>query len=127
VDTHAAVQGWIDGWTRGWSAHDPGPIVALYAPDAVFVSHPFRDPQAPGEYAEWAFGDEDEADFRFGEPVVGGGSAAVEYWALIRSGEREQTLAGVAVIRFGPDGRVVEQRDYWAMEDGRRDPPPGWR
>jgi hypothetical protein len=31
------------------------------------------------------------------------------------------------VIRFGADGRVVEHRDYWAMEDGRREPPPGWR
>jgi hypothetical protein len=59
--------------------------------------------------------------------VVGDGCAAVEYWAVILSGGREQTLGGVSVLRFAPDGRVVEQRDYWAMEDGRRDPPPGWR
>jgi hypothetical protein len=127
VDTHAAVHGWIDGWTRGWSAHDPEPIAALYAAEAIFVSHPFRAPRVPGEYAAWAFGDEESADFRFGEPVVGDGCAAVEYWAVIRSDGREQTLGGVAVIRFAPDGRVVEQRDYWAMEDGRRVPPPGWR
>ena len=31
------------------------------------------------------------------------------------------------MIRFAPDGRVAEQRDYWAMEDGRREAPPGWR
>jgi hypothetical protein len=91
------------------------------------VSHPFRLPQAPGEYAAWAFGDEESADVRFGEPLVGDGRAAVEYWAVIRSKGREQTLGGVAVTRFAPDGRVAEQRDYWAMEDGRREPPPGWR
>lgn len=103
------------------------PIAALYAPDAIFVSHPFRQPKAPAAYAEWAFADEDTADFRFGEPVIGDGCAAVEYWAVISSGDGEQTLAGVAVIRFGADGLVAEQRDYWSMEDGRRDPPPGWR
>jgi hypothetical protein len=127
MDTAAAVQRWIDGWRRGWSTHDPGPIVALYAADALFVSHPFRDSQAPGDYVEWAFSDEDEAEVRFGEPVVGEGLVGVEYWALLRSGRREQTLAGVSMIRFGADGRVAEQRDYWAMEDGRREPPPGWR
>jgi SnoaL-like domain len=127
VDTHAAVLRWIDGWTRGWSAHDPEPIATLYTPDAVFVSHPFREPQGPGEYAAWAFGDEDSANFRFGEPVVGDGCAAVEYWAVICSGDREQTLGGIAVLRFAPDGRVAEQRDYWALDEGRRDPPPGWR
>jgi len=84
----------------------------------VFVSHPFRAPQAPGTYTVWAFGDEESADFRFGSPVVGDSCAAVEYWAVIRTEGREQTLGGVAVIRFAPDGRVVEQRDYWAMEDG---------
>ncbi len=127
MDTAVAVQRWIDGWTRGWPAHDPEPIAALYAPDAIFVSHPFRDPRAPRDYLEWAFSDEDEAEVRFGEPVVGEGCASVGYWAVLRSGGREQTLAGVSVIRFGPDGRVAEERDYWAMEDGRREPPPGWR
>lgn len=96
-------------------------------PDAVFVSHPFRGAQAPADYAAWAFSDEESAEFRFGEPVIGDGEAAIEYWAAIRREGREQTLAGVAVIRFDPDGRVARQLDYWAMEDGRRDPPPGWR
>jgi len=127
VDSHAAVLRWIDGWTRGWSAHDREPIAALYAPEAVFVSQPFRSPQALGEYAAWTFGDEESSEFRFGEPVVGDGCAAVEYWAVIQSEGRDQTLGGVALIRFAPDGRVAEQRDYWAMEDGRREPPPGWR
>ena len=39
---------------------------------------------------------------------------------------REQTVGGVSVIRFAPDGQVAEQRDYWAIGDSRRDPPLGW-
>jgi ketosteroid isomerase-like protein len=126
MDAAAAAKRWVDGWTRGWLAHDTEPIAALYTPDAVFVSHPFREPADPRAYAEWAFADEDEVDCRFGEPRVAGDTATVEYWAWIRFEGRVQTLGGVALIRFGEDGRVVEQRDYWALEDGRRDPPPGW-
>jgi hypothetical protein len=30
------------------------------------------------------------------------------------------------VLRFGPDGLVAEQRDYWFLADGRHEPPPEW-
>jgi hypothetical protein len=35
----------------------------------------------------------------------------------------EQTVAGTSLLRFGPDGLVVEQRDAWADEPGRRESP----
>ena len=50
----------------------------------------------------------------------------VEYWAALRERGKDVTIAGIAVLRFRDDGRVVEQRDYWSMEDRRRDPPAGW-
>ena len=33
---------------------------------------------------------------------------------------------GAGLMRFDDEGLVVEARDYWNMEPGRRDPPPGW-
>jgi len=33
-----------------------------------------------------------------------------------------QTDSASGTVRFGEDGRVVEQRDYWSMEPGRRPP-----
>jgi ketosteroid isomerase-like protein len=56
MNTAQAVHRWIDGWTRGWSAHDAEPIAALYAPEAVLVSHPFREPQAPRAYVRGSTG-----------------------------------------------------------------------
>ena len=35
------------------------------------------------------------------------------------SGERD-------VLRFAPDGLVLEQRDTWNQADDRRQPPEGW-
>jgi hypothetical protein len=57
---------------------------------------------------------------------VAGDRAAVEYWAVLVENGREVTIAGVALLRFGADGRVVVQRDYWALEPGAREPTPGW-
>ena len=125
MDAEAAARAWIEGWSRAWPAGDAAAVGALYAEGARFRSHPFRAPQAPAEYAASAFADEDErlVECRFGEPVVGAGRAAVEYWALLRRRDGgEATLAGVAVLRFAPDGRVAEQRDYWDLVDGRRPP-----
>ena len=76
---------------------------ALYAEGADFRSSPFRDPQEPGAYAQWAFDDEEPgADVRFGEPfLIEPDRAAVEYWAVVRDPRGgEATIAGVAILRL---------------------------
>ena len=121
MDAEAAARAWVEGWTKGWSSSDADAIGALYAEGAVYQSHPFREPEKSArDYALRAFADEELVECRFGEPVVVRDRAAIEYWAILSSEGDEETLAGIALIRFGPDGRVVEQRDYWSMEPGRR-------
>ena len=111
-------------WERAWPVADLGAIAELYAPDAVFYSHPFRDRQAPAEYVAWAFEDQAAADCRFGEPVAEGDRAAVEWWAVVTSKDGSvQSLAGTSMLRFDADGLVVEQRDAWAEADGRCELP----
>ena len=121
-----SVQRWIEGWERAWSSGDPRPIDDIYTEDCVFRSHPFRDPEDPRAYVRRVFPVEEEVEVRFGEPVVDGERAAVEWWAtLIEEGE-EITLAGCSLLRFAADGRCFNQRDCWAMTPGRRPPPEGW-
>jgi hypothetical protein len=125
MDARISVRAWIEGWTRGWEDGDPEPIAALYDRDAVFSSHPFRELEASArDYALRAFADEELVECRFGEPVVDGDRAAVEYWAVLSSGGEHQTLAGVTLLRFAPTGLVVEHRDVWAMQPGRIEPGP---
>jgi hypothetical protein len=95
-------------------------IAALYAPDAVFCSHPFRGRQAPGEYVAWAFGEQREAECRFGVPLAQGTRAAVDWWGVVTSTDGSvETLAGTSLLRFDRAGLVVEQRDVWAAQEGR--------
>jgi ketosteroid isomerase-like protein len=131
MDAETAAREWVDAWRRAWPAADPAPLAAVYAEDAVFRSHPFREPHAGREgvleYARWAFSDQEGLrGCWFGEPAVSGDRAAVEYWAILVERGEDVTIAGVALLRFDPDGRVRVQRDYWSLEPGGREPPIGW-
>jgi ketosteroid isomerase-like protein len=126
VNVLDAARAWADAWSRAWPARDVAAVAALYADDAVFFSHPFREPQAPGAYAAWAFADQARAECRFGAPIAAGDRAAVDWWAVIlaQDGSKE-TLAGTSLLRFAPDGLVIEQRDVWASASGRHE-LDGW-
>jgi ketosteroid isomerase-like protein len=121
VETESAVRAWVDAWERGWRSQDPQPIVERYAERCLFLSHPFRGPEAAGAYVERVLAEEEaEPEVWFGEPVVTADRAAVEYWATLHVDGGEHTLAGSVHLRFDTDGLVVEHRDFWAMEPGRR-------
>jgi hypothetical protein len=115
MNTRQAAECWRETWERGWRTHDSAAILALYAEGAYFQSHPFRDPQAPRDYIEPTLDKEESAECEFGEPVVDGDRAAVEWHAetKLKDGGTER-LAGVSLLRFDPDGLVIEQRDFWA-------------
>ena len=124
TDATAAARAWVDGWTRAWPTGDAEPIARLYAEDARFHSHPFREHQHPRSYLDWAFAAQKRADCRFGSPVVAGDRAAVDWWAVITARDgTEETVAGTSLLRFGADGLVVGQRDAWATLEGRHELP----
>jgi SnoaL-like domain len=124
VQTAAAARRWAETWERAWPAADEEGISSLYASRAVFYSHPFRGPQSPSEYVRWAFADQVEAECRFGEPVVQGDRAAVDWVGVITSRDGSiETVAGTSLLRFDADGLVIEQRDAWAGAEGRHEMP----
>jgi len=125
METADAARRWAEEWARGWREHDADRIEALYADGAVFRSAPFRPPRNPREYVDWAFSDEDSVECRFGEPIVAGDRAAVEYWAVIESAGKRETLAGIAVLHYS-EGKVRDQIDYWQMDEGVRPAPDRW-
>jgi hypothetical protein len=118
---------WAEGYRLAWEADDPDAAAALYAADCVFYSAPFREPERPLDYTRRVFPEATAEDVRFGEPVEEGDRAAVEWWAtLVTPDGAEQALAGCSILRFDEEGLVVEARDYWHLEPGRREPPSGW-
>ena len=126
IDTETAARRWIETWSAAWPAADVEALASVYADDAPFRSRPFGKPDTLRSYLARAFAEEDLVEARFGEPVVSGNRAAVEYWAVLRGDEGEVTIAGAAFLRFSPDGRVLEHRDYWEQRAGVAEPPAGW-
>jgi ketosteroid isomerase-like protein len=127
VDAEAAARAWADAWRRAWRELDADRLEQIYAPDAVFRSHPFREPQHPLEYARWALSEEEgRPEVWMGEPIVSGDRAAIEWWAAVIENGKPITLAGTSIVRFGDDGRIAEQHDYWGQAEGRVAPWEGW-
>jgi len=86
----------------------------------------YRGRDGVREYVSGAFADESEVRAWFGEPIVEGDRASIEWWAALREADEEVTLAGTSVLRFDADGLVTDQRDTWNLTVDRRDPPDGW-
>jgi len=127
VDAHAAARAWIQAWQDGWPGEDVERIVTRYEPDAPYRSHPFREPSTARDYLTQAFTEEVLVRCWFGEPVVEGDRAAVEYWAILRSHDgSDVTIAGTAILLFDEDGLVRSHWDYWDQRDGAEAPPSEW-
>ncbi|HEY7206946.1 MAG TPA: nuclear transport factor 2 family protein [Gaiellaceae bacterium] len=130
MDAETAARRWATTWERAWAARDVEPIVALYDDSIAYRALAFREPDlglaGVRRYLEENFGLETEIECRFGEPVVQGDRAAVEWWASWIESGRTLTLAGSTFLRFDENGQIVDHRDYWNEAEGREPPYPGW-
>jgi ketosteroid isomerase-like protein len=128
MNTREAAERFARTWEAGWARGEVDAIAELYAEDAIHRSMPFR-PEHHGrggvvEYVRWSFASERATAVRFGEPVVAGDVAVVEYWATLvaEPDGKPVTIAGCALVRFRSDGLVAEARDYWNLADGHQQP-----
>ena len=58
--------------------------------------------------------------------AVSGEKVAVEWWTTMWAEGEEITIPGCLLLRFAPDGRCEELREYWHVEPGGHEPPDGW-
>jgi nuclear transport factor 2 (NTF2) superfamily protein len=128
VNGRAAAARWAQTWQRAWPLRDAAAIAALYAPDAAYRSSALAEPEPGGAsaYLGRQFPLEQDVRCRFGQPLVDGTRAAVEWWASWIEDGQTVTLAGVTVLHFDGEGRVVDHVDYWLHAEGRRQPYLGW-
>jgi ketosteroid isomerase-like protein len=127
VRAREAARRWAETWTHGWEQLDPDRVVALYAPDAVHFSQPFREAgRGIGvirAYVVQAFAEEARPRVWMGEPIVDGDRAAIAWWAALDEDGAPSTLAGTSLLRFDSDGMVIEQWDAWNQAAERLAPP----
>jgi ketosteroid isomerase-like protein len=121
-----AARRWAKAWATAWPRGDADAIAALYVNDAAYRALAFREPDSPTDYLRRSFAEESDVVCRFAEPVVSGGRAAIEWWGSWVEDGKELTLAGVTLLTFDDEGKVIDHRDYWNQAPGRVEPYPGW-
>jgi len=130
INIHEAANAWDSAYAdAGIRADDPA-VTELFTEDAVYSEHPTREPHVGrepiGAYWRWAIGTQADLDLAFGDPVVDGDRAAVEWWAMMIDRGEPRTLPGILMLRFDDQGRCRELREAWFWLEGRHPPPAGW-
>jgi hypothetical protein len=121
---------WIEGYRRAWETADTDLVLTLFTEDASYRSNPFEEPHLGHEgiraYWDGATSVQRDARVRMGRPFVDGDRVAVEWWTEMTSDGADVTLPGCLLLRFAPDGRCRDLREYWNVQPGRVGPFDGW-
>jgi ketosteroid isomerase-like protein len=124
------ANGWIEGYRRAWENADTDLVLTLFTEDANYRSNPFEEPHIghAGIRAYWDGVTSQQRDARvvMGRPFGDGDRVAVEWWTTMVSEGEEVSLPGCLLLRFAPDGRCSDLREYWNFAPGRREPFTGW-
>jgi ketosteroid isomerase-like protein len=107
------VQRWIDGYVKAWQTNDPNDIGALFTPDAVYYTAPFREPWrgADAIVTEWIARKDEPGDAAFTWHRLGedGDRAFVDGTTIYST----TTFSNLWVIDFAPDGRARTFTEWW--------------
>jgi hypothetical protein len=126
----ATVDRWVAEYMRCWREKDADGVAELFTENALYRSSPFREPfvgrAAIRNYWGRATGTQVGIHVEAGVPVCDGNRASVEWWATWATDGVPTTLPGCLMLRFAPDARCEELREYWHSEKAVRAPPPGW-
>jgi hypothetical protein len=121
---------WIASYDRAWETADEDLIVSLFTEDASYRSSPFRAPYRGHTeiraYWRRGAGGQRETDVRMGTPLRDGNRVAVEWWTTMIDDGEPKTLPGCLLLRFVPDGRCSDLREYWNATEGRQSPWLSW-
>jgi ketosteroid isomerase-like protein len=121
---------WIQAYADAWLQCDAESAAQLFTDDAEYYEHLMQTPARGHEGIERYWRDATEAqseiDVRMGTPFVDGSRVAVEFWTTMNLNGDDVTAAGCLLLRFAPDGRCEELREYWYSESGRQAPPAIW-
>jgi ketosteroid isomerase-like protein len=107
---------WLTEYAAAWERGDAEGVARLFTEDATSANNPHAPPHR-GQLAIAAYWAREMAGQRdvkasFGVPLIAGDRVAVEWSATLRDPD-PAAYAGCLVLRFAPDGRCAELREYW--------------
>ncbi|MDQ2689072.1 MAG: nuclear transport factor 2 family protein [Chloroflexota bacterium] len=119
------VQAWLDRYIVAWRANDRGPIEELFTEDAVYSYRPWLSDEhtvrgRDAIIASWLEEPDDPGSWEAHyEPYAVDGDRAVAVgWSRYAAsdGAPERTYHNAYLLRFAPDGRCAEFREFYFLE-----------
>lgn len=124
--THADVQDWLDRYIEAWRANRPEPIEALFTEDAGYHYRPYDHPEQSVRgrdaiVASW-LEDPDEPglwEAHYEPYAVEGDRAVAVGWSRYAGTDEapQRTFHNAYLLRFAPDGRCAEFREFYMREE----------
>lgn len=114
--TLGQLHDWLDRYFRAWVSNERAEVEALFTPDAVYWTDPFQHPREGIEeiVEAWVGGPQEEVEYAF-EPLAMSEDVGVAHWR-VRSrspgAPARDEWDGVLVLRFAPDARCAEHREW---------------
>jgi ketosteroid isomerase-like protein len=115
------LQSWIDAYVRAWESNDPQGVGDLFAEDARYYTHPFRDPwtgreaiihnwtEHPDPPGSW------KADYHALAVTGNTGVVRGKTSYFKKDGSIETEYANMYVVEFD-DGGLATEFTEWFME-----------
>lgn len=124
------ARSWLDAYRRAWEEKDAEAAAVLFDEHATYRSNiveaPFEGQDGVRRYWQDVTRTQEDVRVVMGRPFSDGDRVAAEFWTTMRNDGADLTLTGCLLLRFREDGLCVSLREYWHIEPGRLEPPPGW-
>ena len=122
VVVHDPFHDWLDAYFAAWVSNDPDEVAALFTEGAVYAVGPFAEPWIGREEIVRRWTAARQTDVAWTYEVLAFDQAEGEGIAHWRVAARDddgvrRERDGILWLRFAPDGRCSEHREWVATRD----------
>jgi ketosteroid isomerase-like protein len=107
----------MGAYRAAWISNVPSEVAALFAEDAVYSVSPFTEPWIGRDeiVRRWVAGIQQDVEMTY-DVLAADGDRAIIHWHVFTRNVGDPVRVeydGVLVVRFAPDGRCSEHREWY--------------
>lgn len=120
-----AIERWLSAYVRAWADDDSESVAALFTPDALYFTAPYRPPLRGREAisAWWIEQGESRIEWSFDRRVIAREEdlyvvrARTTYPQTAGSSGKPEVYHNLWLVTLAEDGRAKEFVEYWMLEE----------
>jgi uncharacterized protein (TIGR02246 family) len=119
-----AVECWMEAYRAAWISNVPSEVAALFTEDAIYSVSPFTEPWIGRDeiVRRWVAGIQQDVELTY-DVLSADSDRAIIHWHVFTRNVGDPVRVeydGVLVVRFAPDGRCAEHREWYFRRELQR-------